>query len=404
MDIRTKLVFALVGVTLASMLALGTVTYREARTLLRDSTRQRLEGLAESRRQDLEKVVLAWSDRVRLIGSRTQLRANLSSYLASHAVPERDGIVRILDDARRSVRSVDALSVFDVDGHLVGSSWGDHAPGPGLDLPPPDILRTVAPDIPKMLTLSVGEDGRRQVDYLFPLALEGARIGWLTARLGADELIDLSRDPTGLGEKGETLIIRRGPDGPELLHPTRQGAATTASPPRSIPGDSVDLRRLAIAGRDTVVLANARDQNGHPIWAAIRYLDDPGWGIVVKVDADEVSLPINTLRSRMTRLALSLSAFAILVGVLLALHIARPIHELSAVANRIRQGETGARAVIRHEDEVGVLARTFNLMADTLTQGRLTLVEQRAETPGDPPAHDASGADAEGSGGRERTG
>ena len=68
-------------------------------------------------------------------------------------------------------------------------------------------------------------------------------------------------------------------------------------------------------------------------------------------------------------------AFAILLGTLLGLRFAKPIHDLATVADEIRGGTLSARAEVHHEDEVGLLARTFNEMADELEQ-RMTLLHE----------------------------
>jgi PAS domain S-box-containing protein len=100
-----------------------------------------------------------------------------------------------------------------------------------------------------------------------------------------------------------------------------------------------------------------------------------GWGVVVKFDAAEEREDIRKFRSRLTQLGLSLSAFAILLGTFLGLRFAKPIHDLGAVANRIRVGELSARAKTGREDEMGLLARTFNQMAEELEQ-KVTLLHE----------------------------
>ena len=65
-------------------------------------------------------------------------------------------------------------------------------------------------------------------------------------------------------------------------------------------------------------------------------------------------------------LGLSLSAFAVLGGVLLGLYMARPIHDLSELVHRIAQGEIHLRANASGDDEVAYLARKLNEMMDAL--------------------------------------
>lgn len=383
MDLRTKLVFALVGATLVAMAALGTAGYSQAGTLLRDAALGQLDALAESRQDDLESAIRGWSERTQLIGSRTQLRLNLAAWDRTGDPAERDRMNRILADARRSAQSVRSLAVLDTLGRTVASSGEPvevELPAPGerdvdggsTDTGPPRLV-------------GVGLDPRTGPDLLYRMALrvEGARVGWLVVRFDGEALLAIARDYTGLGETGELLIVETEDDSIRVLHPTRHGGLETGAALSAAPDDPT---RLAVGERDTVVWRTATDYRGARVWAATRFLAGPGWGIVVKVDASEERGPILALRERMIRLALSLAAFAILAGILLGLHLSRPLHELADVANRIRQGEMGARAPVRAEDEVGMLARTFNRMADVLTARHLSLAEERSPPPEDEPA------------------
>ena len=53
MDIRTKLIFAFVTATLASMLVLGTLFYGASSEILQSISARQLESLAAARQQDL---------------------------------------------------------------------------------------------------------------------------------------------------------------------------------------------------------------------------------------------------------------------------------------------------------------------------------------------------------------
>ena len=119
MDIRTKLVFALVALMLGSMLALGTLMFGVADRRINEATEDQLEGLAASGEDALESILDGWKERVQLIASRTQLRVNLQEYNESASSDAAIRIGRILGDAATSVQSVAALAVFDARGELV---------------------------------------------------------------------------------------------------------------------------------------------------------------------------------------------------------------------------------------------------------------------------------------------
>lgn len=71
MDIRTKLIFACVITSLASMLMLGAFFYGAAAEMLRSISARQLDALASARAQDFALIGEAWVDAVRLIQSRT---------------------------------------------------------------------------------------------------------------------------------------------------------------------------------------------------------------------------------------------------------------------------------------------------------------------------------------------
>ncbi|UCC47620.1 MAG: HAMP domain-containing protein, partial [Gemmatimonadota bacterium] len=203
------------------------------------------------------------------------------------------------------------------------------------------------------------------------------QIGALYVLLSAQELIDVTRNFTGLGETGETLIVLRDEAGiARILHPVRH--RPDERPGLICPERPDDPVTRAMQGEEQVFSEGLIDYRGEPVWAATRFLPEVGWGLVVKFDAAEERAPIIEFRRRLTRLAISLSAFAILLGTLLGLRFAKPIHDLAEVANRIRLGDLRARARPRAGDEIGVLARTFNEMAEELER-RITAAPARSE-------------------------
>lgn len=371
MDLRTKLVFVLVAVSLASMLALGALAYTAASDLLRQKALRQLDSLAETKKEDLEKVIEGWEDRVSLIASRTQLRLSLRDHSRSPNPGDRERMERILTDAHRSSEALHSLTVYDSEGRPVAST------GEGPERPPAALRPGSTSELedtissPEIFFTSADEP---RVRYLVALILEGQRVGALRVELKAEELIDLVRNFIGLGETGETMIVVRDSAGvTRVLHPRQREETGRTGLTR--PEGANDPAARAIQGRDTVISAGLIDYRGEPVWAATRFLPDVGWGVVVKFDAEEERAEIVELRRRLTRLGLSLAAFAILLGTLVGLHFAKPIHDLAGVANRIRLGELDARATTEREDELGLLARTFNQMAAELEE-QMTLLHE----------------------------
>jgi PAS domain S-box-containing protein len=370
MDLRTKLVFALVAVSLASMLSLGVLAYSAASAKLTQKSLRHLDALAETKKQDLEKVMVGWKDRVSLIASRTQLRLSLRDYNSSRDPARQRQIERILTDARLSSRAVQSLAVYDAEGSPVAWTGQEESGVTGEPLPP----AAASADGVTFEHIFFANEAEPRASFVAPLVLDGQRIGALSVVLNAQELIAITLDTAGLGGTGETLIVLRdSSDATRVLGPMRHRSDTQLSPIE--PAGPNDPATWAIQGRDTVVTEGLVDYRGEPVWAATRFLGEAGWGLVVKFDAAEERESIQEFRQELAFLGLSLSAFAILLGAILGVRLARPIHALSAVANRIRLGELDARAEASREDELGLLARTFNQMADELEE-QMTLLHE----------------------------
>jgi PAS domain S-box-containing protein len=364
---RTKLVFALVAVTLGSMLAFGAFMYMSANRMISAATADQLESLAESSEDAIESTIDGWKERVQLIASRTQLRRDLAEFNRTRDPETTASIQRILDDAAKATRSVEALAAYDTSGRLVARA-GIAAESSLAQLAP---RSTAAPDDEILfLGASFAEDGEPQVAYSAPLTLEDQRVGFLSVVLNGHRLVELTGDYTGLGETGELLIVAPDSLGVRTLHPVRhaggegEGAVSVALVDDEGPG------HLALSGAEGVYRGTVRDYRGEPVWAATRFLPESGWGVVVKFDTAEKRAAILEFREKMFSLALSLAGIGILVAVLLGFRFATPIHKLAEVAGRLGDGDLDARVEINREDEIGLLARTFNEMAGEL-QGRV---------------------------------
>ena len=369
---RTKLVFALAAVTIGCLFTFGGVLYGVADRIVGTGTADRMDGLAESGLRALDGIVDGWEERVKLIASRTQLRVSLRDYDATGDSASIRTIEQILEDAATAVPTVSALGVYDRAGRLLAKAgfMADSVPT-GLS-----ARSTAARDGEVHFPgVTPPQEGPPKINATTPLAIDGLRVGYLFVQLSGNRLVALTSDYTGLGDTGELMIVVPDGDGARTLHPVRfpaDDSEPTASMRLTQPDDP---SLLALAGTNTVRREGLHDYRGRAVWAATRYLPDMGWGLVVKLDADEKRAVVLDFREEMTKLALSLAGIGLLAALLLGLRFAAPIHDLAEVARKFGAGELDARATVRREDEIGLLARTFNETADALQERMVELHE-----------------------------
>jgi PAS domain S-box-containing protein len=373
MDIRTKLVFALVGYALLSMTALGVFTAWTVEGAFRDQTEEQLNGLAVFKQEAVEQVLAGWRDRVALVASRTQLRQSLAEYDRTRSRASQDRIRTILADAADASPVFAELLVHDREGTFVAAARG------GLEAPEVDegllVHEEEAIEI-RYNGIAFREGALPLVGFSAPLELDGEIVGALHAVLNTAEIEALSDNYDGLGDSGETIVVAY--DADEVLHslhPLRFPPEGSEAGSFVIPTDRAAAQSLA--GGWVRFTDRLTDYRGEEVYIATRYIPETQWGLVVKIDEAEQLLPIMEAREQMTNVAITLAAFAILFGTFLGIRFAQPIHQLAEAAGRIAGGDLGARSGLKREDEVGLLGRTFDQMADSLEEQVKLLTEFR---------------------------
>lgn len=170
----------------------------------------------------------------------------------------------------------------------------------------------------------------------------------------------------GPGMSGETLVLNhdRRLLAP-LRHPLPGGIA-------AIPlADRLEGRIAELAASGGEGLIRAVDYRGVPVLAAYRHVlvsPELGLGIVVQQDEAEALAPIYARLQR--RVVIALLAFLTmgLATMVLAHWITAPIDILAATARAIQDGDFSARSGLRRSDEIGLLASTFDGMAERVQQ------------------------------------
>jgi PAS domain S-box-containing protein len=362
MDIRTKLVFALVAVSLLSMAALGVFTVRTVDGAFRERTDEQLNGIAVFKTEAVEQVLAGWKVRVALVASRTQLRISLAEYERTGSDAAVGRITRILDDAASAAPLFVQLRIHDLAGTTVARAGPLADDGPIDDrlLDPEDTEHEI-----RYSGIAFRPGAQPVVAFTAPLRDDDDRLlGHLHALLTTDEIEALSDNYDGLGETGEAVLVARDADGlVRTLHPVRFPPGGAGAAGFVVETDRAAAQSLAGEVRLSDELTDYRNER---VFIATRHIEEPDWGLVVKIDEDEQQLPIQEFRADMAQLAVTLAAFAILFGTFLGIRFAQPIHGLAEAAARIAEGDLGARSGVQQQDEVGLLARTFDQMADSL--------------------------------------
>ena len=109
---------------------------------------------------------------------------------------------------------------------------------------------------------------------------------------------------------------------------------------------------------------------------AIVKLDTVPWYLITSQSNNQYYETVQRQTTGLLVLAISLTIVALLASLLISKRITEPIRTLTAVAEQVAEGRLDIKAPVNSKDEVGTLARAFNLMTSELELAHATLEER----------------------------
>lgn len=186
----------------------------------------------------------------------------------------------------------------------------------------------------------------------------GRLVGVLEGHANLEPLNRLMQERSGLGETGDTFLVRR-----DYLLVTDTRFEPGAALKKSISDEGV---RRAMEGKSGV--GEWTDYRGKPVIGDYRWLGDLGLVMIAKQDRGDALAMVDRLRNLLIAVVGVMAAFVALVCALFARSINRPVRQLVQGTQAIARGNLGYRVVVKTRDEIGQLAEAFNRMAGSLQE------------------------------------
>lgn len=136
---------------------------------------------------------------------------------------------------------------------------------------------------------------------------------------------------------------------------------------------------LATLGYRGTALLSGQGVVGVPDVQPEPFLRASAWRAIATILPGEISGTAQAGTQASLIVGLVAIGISILVALLLAQFLTRPIRILTTAAEQVQAGDLGARAQINSEDEIGTLAKTFNTMTGRLQETLAGLERRVAE-------------------------
>jgi PAS domain S-box-containing protein len=358
-SLKARMVAGFLTVSTVVGAALALLVYHEAADALRLNISNRLEGVSVRRVADVNHWVAEQRELLRFVGGIPSLASDASTLAAARQagrpadVAVRDRLTRLLDSAKANGVAANELTVLSaVGGEVLASTVPTHVGGYRVE----DPYFTEGLKGPYVQNIYPSPlNGRPTFTASTPVRDAGGRVvGVLVAHLTLREIDELLMQ-SGSGFPVEVYLVNALG---EFVSSERFGRAEFR---RGVTSKGIAAALAGHTGLD--VYSNYR---GERVIGVYRWMPERELALLVEVPESEAFAPARRL------------LFALLIGGALAVtvlsfgvyavtrRVAEPILTTARAAERLAAGDFEAHAPVVTQDEVGILATSFNEMTSRL--------------------------------------
>ncbi len=185
-------------------------------------------------------------------------------------------------------------------------------------------------------------------------------LGVLATQLNSNDYYHLASDYTALKKTGEIVIGKQVGNTALIIAPLRSDPDAAFNLQFQMGSDTAPILKKALNGEKGSGLST--DYKGNAILAAWRHIPELQWGIVVKIDTDEAFYAANRLKIEFAITGLIIVLLASMIALYFSHRLTSPILKLVKSTEAMMKGDLSQDIESHSSDEIGRLAKSFNLM------------------------------------------
>lgn len=377
LHIRNEILFWFIAVSIIPIVTLFSINYLFEKNQFKSQAKEHLELILNEKISKIENHIADIERSSKLIASFPDMVNGFLKHKDNfeqnnHLISNDEKLNKILDNFTDKDKFYDIFFI-DMDGNIVYSLKKESDLGTNLltGIYKDTNLASVYKDAKMFLNTKISSFEYYQPSdahaafVAHPIYNEDKIIGVIAIQLAKDRLSKIFDDQKGLGESGEFFA--------STINSQNKLISTT---PLKYIKDSVEnefkfneTKELASAkaARGGYGSGEGLDYRGVEVITAWGYIPALNWGVIAKIDLDEVLKPIH--KTELISIAI---IFVVLIFIAIAIimatkHIVFPI---DALIKRVKEfsleNQEKNRVDVYVDNEIGVLARNFNKMAKKL--------------------------------------
>lgn len=390
MPIKRRLIILFLSVSIIPVMFIGFLNFSNAKDKLLTAKMERLQIIADLKVDKTEVFFDEIKNNMQVAQGYFNIKTNLpivTKYSQDRLNPEYVQAKAMLDGQLRTWVKVKKgmldLILVSPDGKVVYAANNTHVEH--LDAPLYDPESKAFEEGKKGIYLSdVFKNPHPDLGYDFAMFVtapaydfEKRFIGVIAFELNMGPVYSFIQDTTGLGQTGETLIVQKkisrqgmpgykGRDGEYVLFLNSLRHDSQAAFKKIVfmgEKGSVPAQRVAKGENGAGFSVDYRNEK---ILAAWHYIPSLKWGLITKMDMQEILALVNALKYLTIIICVIVGIIVGIIALTVSNSIANPISNLNKGAEMVGSGNLGYKVGIDTKDEIGQLSRTFDQMTGKL--------------------------------------
>ncbi|MDN3512237.1 MAG: PAS domain S-box protein [Candidatus Jettenia sp.] len=361
LSIKRKLLIFVLCISLIPIVVIATTCYFSIRNTLKYQILEKLKGLVESKRLHFLSLMEIKKTRVIDFSTDMFIKSTFETIVreGTFEQPEVASLQRYLIENKLPLcRQLIAIILLDEHGK-VATSTSERLPGKDIShkgIFPQDIGHNTAyVDQPHYFSYF----DKDCVCISAPIISEYSAepLGSIICTYSLTMLNEITTDHAGMGETVELYLVNR-----DKMMLTESRFIDNAPLRQTV--DTEPVRHI-IGGKKEYV-GIYRDYRGIPAVGAALDIPEYGWILLAEMDKAEAFASLKRFGFIILFMGMISVAAATSMGAVFAVSTSRPVKDLTDAAEKFAWGELNFRVKANRKDEFGVLATSFNAMAEEL--------------------------------------
>lgn len=339
----------------------GLFTYTEMEQTIKSEILKKLEIVAKLKEKNFQDVFEQNNEKLNLVSSRYQLKVELDNYNTNsnkiNKIASQKIMNEILNAIKPEVTKFEDIIILNLSGRVVASTNDTY-----IGTIHTNDTYFIEGKKQNNVTILYKDKNQELKSYLTgPLVLNDKLLGVVTIFYNLGDLLSMFKVFEEQVATGEINLVMKDSNGDALIiNPLRYNPAVSLN--LTVSKDQVDTPIIQSLLKNEKIFPESKDYRGVDVLAVTRYLENLGWGLVVKMDKVEAFAPLENLKYVTILSGILVGVAIIITSTFLGNSISRPIQKLRDIMNEVAQGKFDSKIDVKGTQEIEDLAKQLEVM------------------------------------------